>query len=500
MSAQVMNGTANDLSVGGAGVLSEAPKHTVIIGGGPAGLTAAYELMRRNARSTTIERDIQVGGLAKTVKYKGYGFDIGGHRFFTKIGRVERFWREILAGEFIRVPRLSRIYYRGKFFNYPLKPMNALTGLGIGNSFLIVSSYIWARLRPLPNEDFFEAYMVNHFGRRLFNTFFKTYTEKVWGTPCSEIRGEWAAQRIKGLSLIQAVWNAFFGDKNSKVKSLIDEFDYPRLGPGQLWERVADRLVEGGNALKLSTDVQEIRHAGGAITSVVCKSEGKVEEIRGDYFFSTMPLRTLVSRLNPAAPDKVVRAAQGLRYRDFISIDLIVDRPQLFPDNWIYIHSPEVQVGRIQNFKNWSKDLCPDPNKTSLGLEYFCFETDPIWSMTDEEMVKLGAKELEILGLARASEVLDGTVMRVKKAYPMYDADYKANLAIVRDYLATFPNLQALGRNGLHKYNNQDHSMLTAFLGIENLLEGGDHAIWEVNSDSEYHEEKREKPGAAVAA
>lgn len=460
--------------------------------------------MKHGHPSIVIERDHQVGGLARTIRYKGYGFDIGGHRFFTKMDRVQRLWQEVLGPDFIKVPRLSRIYYRNKFFNYPLKPWNAFFGLGIWNSILVLASYAKAHLRPLPQEDFFDQYMINRFGRRLYEIFFKTYTEKVWGIPCSQIRADWAAQRIKGLSLIQAIKSAFFGDSGGKVKSLIEEFDYPRLGPGQLWERMAEQLVKSGNPVLTSREVREIHHRDGRIVKIVHTETGKngetVEELTGAYYFSSMPLRTLIDRLVPAPPREVVEAAHALHYRDFLTVNLILERDDLFPDNWIYVHSPDVRVGRIQNFGNWSKDLVPEPGRTSIGMEYFCFEADDLWEMSNEDLVDLAKRELEQLGLAPASNVIEGFVLRVKKAYPMYNGDFSHNLEKVRNYLGQFTNLQQLGRNGLHKYNNQDHSMLTAFIGVDNLVHGEDNDLWQVNSDSDYQEIKRIEAAETVEA
>jgi protoporphyrinogen oxidase len=466
----------------------------LIMGAGPAGLTAAYELLANGRHSIVLERDEQVGGLAKTVRYKGYGFDIGGHRFFTKVDRVHRLWREVLGPDFLRVPRLSRIYYRGKFFHYPLKPWNAFFGLGIWNTAAVLASYIRARVRPLPLEEYFDQYIINRFGRRLYEIFFRTYTEKVWGIPCSQIRADWAAQRIKGLSLLQAIRSAFFGNKEDQVKSLIEEFEYPRLGPGMLWERLQQKLELGGTPILLGREVREIRHDGTRILGVMHTVSGTLEDPQiaaAESYYSSMALRTFVDRLRPAPPQHVLEAAHALHYRDFLTVNLILERDNLFPDNWIYVHSPEVRVGRIQNFGNWSRDLVPEPHRTAIGMEYFCFEGDDLWSHSDEQLIELAKGELQQLGLATSAAVLDGFVLRVKKAYPMYNGDFAHNLAVIREYLAGFTNLQMLGRNGLHKYNNQDHSMLTAFLAVDNLLAGAQHDIWSVNSDSEYQETQR---------
>lgn len=470
------------------------PLPVVIIGAGPAGLTAAYQLTQANCPVTLFDRDTQVGGLSRTVWYKGYGFDIGGHRFFTKMDRIQAMWTDLLGPDFIRVPRLSRIYYRNRFFNYPLKPWNALFGLGIFNSTRVVVSYIWRQLRPLAHEEFFEQYVINRFGDRLYTIFFKTYTEKVWGIPCTEIRSDWAAQRIKGLNLVQAIKSAFVAESGSKVKSLIEEFDYPRLGPGMLWERMEDKIAAGGGQCQKRREVVQIDHDGQRILRLIHAASDNLadqQEVVGSFYLSTMPLRTMLLRMNPLPPDNVLQAAKALRYRDFITVNLILDNTELFPDNWIYVHSPSVRVGRIQNFRNWSKDLVPEAGHTGIGMEYFCFEGDDLWNMDDEALVLLARKELKKLGLARKAKVTDGFVIRVKKAYPMYDEKVLENLGIIRQWIDKFDNLQQIGRNGLHRYNNQDHSMLTGIYAAENLLHNAGHDIWSVNTDSEYQETKQ---------
>jgi protoporphyrinogen oxidase len=399
-------------------------------------------------------------------------------------------WREILGEQFLRRPRLSRIYYQKKFFYYPLKPLNALKGLGLFQSSLLVLSYLRWQLFPYQREDTFEQWVTNRFGRRLFRTFFKAYTEKVWGIPCSELRAEWAAQRIKDLSLKAALLNMFLSPKQT-IKTLIDEFDYPRLGPGMMWNAVKDRVEAQGGVVRMNTDVVGIYRTGNRIDSVAVVSNGQREIIPGTDFVSSMPITEFIQKLDPPPPAAVVEAAAKLNYRDFLTVCLVVNQPALFPDNWIYVHDPDVRVGRIQNFKNWSPDMLPDPTKTSLGLEYFCSEGDELWNMTDTDLIELGKGELERIGLATPATIEDGCVFRVPKSYPVYDADYRDYLADVRAFVDGLENFQTVGRNGLHRYNNQDHAMLTGMLAVRNVVLGEKNNLWSVNTDQEYHEEIR---------
>jgi protoporphyrinogen oxidase len=473
----------------------------VIIGAGPAGLTAAYALAKRaDVRITVVEGDQEVGGISRTVRYKQFRFDLGGHRFFTKIRPVEELWREILGDEFIKVPRLSRIFYNGRFFDYPLRPMNALSGLGPWNAALIVLSYLKWHYRPYPVEDNFEQWVTNRFGRRLYETFFKTYTEKVWGLPCTEIRAEWAAQRIQGLSLARAILNATALNKRSTdIKTLIHEFDYPRLGPGQMWEACRDRIVARGHCVLMGHRATGVRLEGGQVTAVVVDTPEGQRVLPADHVISSMALRTLVHTISPAPPAEVLAAADGLTYRDFLVVGLMIKRANLFPDNWIYIHTPGVKVGRIQNFNNWSAAMVPTPGTTCIGMEYFCFEGDGLWNSADRDLVKLASSELAQLGLAGEADVVDAQPVRVPKAYPIYDSAYRGHLDGIREFIDPVPNLHTVGRNGMHKYNNQDHSMLTAMMTVDNML-GASHDIWEVNTDFEYHEEQRvEEPEAQPA-
>lgn len=467
----------------------------VIMGAGPAGLTAGYELSKRGVRSVVLEQADKVGGISRTETYKGYRFDIGGHRFFTKVDEVQQVWREILGNEFIKVPRLSRIYYQNKFYSYPLSLFNTLSNLGVISSSLILISYLNAKLKSKlhlrPEPETFDEWVSDRFGARLYQTFFKTYTEKVWGIPCDKIRADWAAQRIQGMSLKRAVINALFGSQNAK--SLIKEFDYPRLGPGMMWERCQDILEREGSPVHLNTAVTRIERDSNRITCITVQQGNQTAQIKGDQFISSLPITALVQRLDPQPPAPVLAAARGLKYRDFLIVSLIVNREDLFPDNWIYIHSPEFKVGRIQNFKNWSPEMVPDRRKTCLGMEYFCSEGDAIWEMTDTELIELASREAIGLKLGiNPGDIEDGVVIRQRKAYPVYDGEYREHLQVLQDYLETFENLQTVGRNGMHRYNNQDHSMLTAILAARNIL-GENHDLWNVNVERSYHEEFTKK-------
>ncbi len=462
----------------------------IIIGGGPAGLSAAYELTRHGQRPLVLEKDRLVGGISRTESYRGYHFDMGGHRFFTKSDEVDRMWREVMLEDFLQRPRLSRIYYKNRFFNYPLKPLNALAGLGFIESVRIAASYCRWKLFPCKEERTFEQWVTNRFGRRLFQTFFKTYTEKVWGIGCDELGAEWAAQRIKDLSLRTAILSMFFRPGQT-IKTLIESFDYPRRGPGQLWDAVRQRIEQRGGEVRLGSSVSRIHRDGMRITAVTTGAGPQAQHHTGTHFISSMPLTELIEKLDPPAPEAVRQAATKLRYRDFLTVCLIVNKPDLFPDNWIYIHDPRVLVGRIQNFKNWSPDMVPDASKTGLGLEYFCNEGDSLWSRSDQELIELAKSELERIGLASAADVEDGQVYRVPKSYPMYDGEYAGHLAVVREFVDQFTNCHTVGRNGLHRYNNQDHSMLTGMYAARNLLLGERNDLWSVNADAEYHEEVR---------
>lgn len=469
----------------------------VIVGGGPAGLTAAYELACRNYQPVVFEKYDKVGGIARTEMYKGYYFDMGGHRFFTKSAEVNRMWQEVMGNDFLRRPRLSRIYYKRRFFNYPLKPFNALRGLGIWEGLLIGFSYLYWQIFPHRQENNFEEWVTNRFGKRLFRIFFKSYTEKVWGISTSELSAEWAAQRIKDLDLKAAILSMFVKPRQT-IKTLIEEFDYPRRGPGMLWNTVKEKIEERGGEVLLNTTVVKIRHRDNRITEVEVQRGDQLEVVEGSHFISSMAITDFIRALDPPPPPAVRHATDQLCYRDFLTVCLVVNQSKLFDDNWIYVHEPNVKVGRIQNFKNWSPDMVPDENTSSLGLEYFCNEGDELWRMSDSDLVELGKRELEAIGLARASDVFDGRVFRVEKAYPIYDSTYQQHLQLIRTYLASFVNFQTIGRNGLHRYNNQDHAMLTGLYAVRNALDGGTYDLWSVNAEQDYHEEIRREQDAVA--
>jgi protoporphyrinogen oxidase len=460
-------------------------KPIAVLGGGPAGLTAGYRLAQRGIPVVVFEAEDQVGGIAKTEVRDGYRFDLGGHRFFTKSKEVDDLWHEVMKEEFLKRPRMSRIYWNGKFLDYPLNGMDVIKKLGPIELTRAGLSYLWAVVKPKGKEENFEQWVSNRFGKRLYQHFFKTYTEKVWGVPTTELRSEWAAQRIKGLSFMSAAKAAFFGNKDNKIKSLISEFHYPRFGPGQMWETMADEIIANGGEVRLNTPVTKLEVRDGKVVAI----EAGGERIEPAHVISSLPLRATVGLSGAAANGSVQAAAQGLRYRDFLTVALVIDGDDLFPDNWIYIHEPGVRVGRIQNYKSWSPWMVPDDSKACVGLEYFCFKGDDLWEMDDDKLVELAKSELAALNLVDPSKVERGFVTRVPLAYPMYDADYSERVETIRGWLEGIGNLVQVGRNGLHRYNNSDHSMLTALRAVENIVDGASHDIWAVNAESVYHEE-----------
>ena len=471
----------------------DSTPEVVIIGAGPAGLTAAYELGKRGAPSTVLEADGVVGGISRTAQRDGWRFDIGGHRFFTKVAAVEALWHEILPEEdFLLRPRSSRVYYNKKFLEYPLRASNVLRMVGPIEAMLCVLSYVWARVRPPKDQTNLEGWVTARFGARLYRALFKTYNEKLWGVPATEIRADWAAQRIKNLNLLNAAVNALRPKRNQKdITSLIEEFQYPKYGPGMMWERCRDIVEAHGTKVLMNTAATTVHHANGRALAVTATgSDGATSRFDCDHVISSMPITALLRSMDPPVPDDVRCAADDLRYRDFMTVALVVPVEYGFPDNWIYIHDPEVKVGRIQNFGTWSPYLVKQ-GRTCLGMEFFVTEGDEMWTASDEDLVELGKRELQQLGLVDASKVEAGYVVRMPKAYPMYDENYKRNVETLRHWLeSNAPNVHPVGRNGMHKYNNQDHSMYTAMLTVDNIF-GAAHDIWSVNVEQEYHEEKR---------
>lgn len=482
-----------------------------IIGAGPAGLTAAYLLGKAGYSVTVIEKDPRyVGGISRTVEHEGFRFDIGGHRFFSRSKEVVDLWNEILPDDFIERPRMSRIYYEGKFYSYPLRAFEALWNLGVWRSALCMASFAKAKLLPNRSVKSFEDWTVNAFGWKLYSIFFKTYTEKVWGMPCDAMSADWAAQRIKGLSLWGAVTD---GLKRSlglnkrpndgmAVKTLLESFRYPRLGPGMMWEAARDHVVAHGNHVLMDHKLKQLafNDVTQQWTMTATDGEGAQVAIKAAHVISSAPMRELASRLHPL-PAALPEAA-NLKYRDFLTVALMIRSPDLFPDNWIYIHDSKVKVGRVQNFRSWSPEMVPDPDLACVGLEYFCFEGDGLWSASDDELVALATKEMAQLGLCAAEQVVGGTVVRQEKAYPVYDEDYAANVEVLRQEIETrYSTLHCVGRNGMHRYNNQDHAMMTAMLTVRNIEAGARvYDIWAVNEDAEYHESGNEGERAALAS
>ncbi len=515
----------------------------IIIGAGPAGLTAAYEFLRRsNVRPVVFEATGFLGGISRTEVYKGNRIDIGGHRFFSKSDRVMRWWLDLLPlaqpvleeteiryqgqrrylqasdgqvqpadsdGVMLLRRRKSRIYFLRKFFDYPLTgSLRTIANLGYRQTALVVASYVRSRVFPRRPESTLEDYLVNHFGRRLYSMFFESYTEKVWGVPCNQISAEWGAQRIKGLSMAKVLKHAFrrknqsdgVGQKTVET-SLIEQFLYPKFGPGQMWERCAEKVTEMGGEIRLQHTVERIDWEGKRVVSVTTRDDrGQLETHRGDYFLSTMPVRDLISRMRPEPPPTVREVAMSLVYRDFITVGLLVRRASThsasvaagLDDNWIYIQDSDVKLGRLQIFNNWSSSMVAASDAVWLGLEYFCDVGDPLWSLSDAELVQLGVDELAKIGLINESDVLDGTVVRTNDAYPAYIGAYN-RFATIRSFVDEIENLFLIGRNGMHRYNNQDHSMLTAMTAVDNICAGltSKDNIWEVNTEQDYHEERK---------
>jgi protoporphyrinogen oxidase len=500
-------------------------KRAIIIGAGPAGLTAALEFLRRSdVTPIVIEASHEIGGISRTVRYKGNRMDIGGHRFFSKSDRVMQWWAALMPPEpdtpssqaastdlvMLVRPRKSRIYYQRKFVDYPINlTANTLSKFGLARTLKVGTSYLKARMSQIKPEKSLKDFLINHFGRQLYLTFFKSYTEKVWGKPCEEISAEWGAQRIKGLNLTTAVKHfvkkTFNGKKTEDVSqketdsSLIERFLYPKFGPGQLWEHVADLVRAKGGEIHLGWRVDRIHCDGDRVLSIDATNDaGERQTFAGDYFFSTMPIRELVQAIDAPVPANVREVSEGLQYRDFITVGLLVDRLKvqepdggLLKDTWIYVQEPDVLLGRLQIFNNWSPYLVADPDKVWIGLEYFCYETDDLWKMEDEELKRFAIAEVARIGILDAADVTDGHVVRVPKTYPAYFGTYN-RFDELRSFTDGFENLFLVGRNGMHKYNNQDHSMLTAMTAVDGILSGhvDKRALWEINTEQQYHEEK----------
>ena len=464
---------------------------TVIIGAGPSGLAAAHRLIKKGVQVTVVEQEDYVGGLCRTFDYRGYKFDFGGNRFFTKQPEVDSFWRSFLGSDFLVRDRLSRIYYQKKFFAYPIKLGDAFKNLGLWESFLTGLSLIWIRLKRLVSrgqEITYEDWVVNRFGRRLFNHFFKSYTEKLWGVSVKELGADWAAQRMKDLSLWQVLKTFIVNPEQGQIKSLIEKFDYPKYGPGMLYDKIAESLGAAGVEIMLNSEVIKICHDDRRVTKIIVRTpDGAAKEIIGDNYISSMPLNILLRRLDPLPPEEIMKLVEKMRFRAFFDVCLIVKQKNVFPDNWIYVHEPDVTLLRVQNFKNWSPFTSPDPDTTNIGAEYVCWENDKLWKMNDDELVKLATKELEQVGLIRPGTVESGVVVRNRFAYPVYHLDYKSDMAKIFSYLSQFDNFQTIGRSGLYRYNNMDHSILTGFYAAENIF-GAKHDLLKINADEEYHE------------
>ncbi len=474
-------------------------KRVLVIGAGPAGLTAGLELVKNNIQTTIVEFDPEyVGGISRTVDYKGYKYDIGGHRFYTKNVEIENFWKLTLGDDLLTKKRKSRILYKNKYYDYPLSFFNALFNLGLIDSTKALTSYIRGSLIKIKPEVTYEDWMTNRFGKMLFTTFFKTYTEKIWGIPVNKISKDWAIQRVKTFSLWGAVLSSLVPSYGRKFKTLIDEFYYPRLGPGMMWNAVAESFKLNGGDLVMNCKVTSLKLTSEKCWSVKFSGNNDSLSEEFDEVISTMPLKSLIKALGKV-PKEILETSNMLSYRDFITVLLVVDKPYVFDDNWIYIHSPEVKVGRIQNFKNWSEEMVPDQSKTSLGMEYFIFENDELWNKPQEYFLDLAKSEAVQLGICKKEDLIDGSVSKIKKAYPVYDADYAKNVDKIRIYLETLPNLYTVGRNGMHRWNNQDHSMMTGLIVARNIINGTkETSEWNVNNDAEYNEKRSEEKGRAV--
>jgi protoporphyrinogen oxidase len=463
--------------------VGESKKQAVIIGAGPAGITAGIELLKTKKFSATIvERDSVVGGLAKTTEFKGCRYDIGPHHFITSDKKIERWWKDLMQGDFFKHKRFTRIFYNKHFFHYPLEPMNVLRGLNIFTCIACIVSYFKYRLFPIKKINSFQDWVTNRFGYKLFSIFFKTYTEKVWGIPCTKISADWSAARIKGFSLSKAIFYAFFGrffSEKNRPRTIRDDFYYPSKGSGTLWNKAAKQFesLEKSNLL-LNQEVVSIEHNGSKVKCVSTKNTQvehsnaaqKLTPLSGDYFFSTMPLKALVNALDPLPDNAIVSAANALQYRGLITVNLIINKRDICPDHWLYVHEKSVRMGRIGNMNNFSMDMVDNPEHTALSLEYFAYVDEPFWRYSEQELVALGTHELATIGLVDKADVIDGFVMKTSEAYPVYDEQYHEHLNAVLEYLKQFDNLQLMGRNGLHRYNNMDVAMLSAMQAVDRVV------------------------------
>ncbi|MFA5029355.1 MAG: FAD-dependent oxidoreductase [Patescibacteria group bacterium] len=462
----------------------------IILGAGPAGLAAGYELAKNGKKVVLIEKDDGVGGLSRTKKYQGHYFDLGPHRFFTKNNEVESLWRALLGNDFLELPRLTRIYYKKNFYHYPLQPVDALYKLGLVRSVWVIGSLLKTKFKNLffrKPEASFEDWVTNRFGSKLFSIFFKSYTEKLWGISTRDLGADWAVQRIKNLSLISAIKNAIFGDEHGKVKSLIERFNYPKRGAGMMYEKMAENIKKLGGEIIYNANVKNILHDEDKVSGVIIEDQSGERQVAGDYIISSLALNDMIRALSPLAPENVLRAAENLRFRSLVIVYLVVEASQVFPDNWVYVHEPDLKVTRVQDTSSFGPYLSENKNQTMVCLEYACWSGDALWSQSDDELVEMGKRDIAAMGLLGGSRILDGLVGRIPYAYPVYAFNYEDNLKIIFDYLGQFKNFQTVGRSGLFHYNNMDHSILTGIFAARNFM-GSNYDVYKVNAEADYHE------------